>query len=163
MRRRKRSHERRVGAADPSRPSAAGVSRQLKPRRPTSLEESLGRTGPCFARSMRRGALVAARSARRRSRRKSACLERSARKRVDLRQHYVERRGSRTKRAIPTSPKMRRPLESSMVLSVETTLQHPRRGLIKLEDTVAVMEIGHDVFDDRARGWNSAAAKPPGR
>jgi len=58
---------------------------------------------------------------------------------------------------------MRRPLESSMVLSVETTLQHPRRGLIELEDTVAVMEIGHDVFDDRARGWNSAAAKPPGR
>jgi Xaa-Pro aminopeptidase len=32
---------------------------------------------------------------------------------------------------------MRRPLKSSMVLSVETTLQHPRRGFIKLEDTVA--------------------------
>ena len=72
-------------------------------------------------------------------------------------------RGSRTKRAIPTSPKMRRPLKSSMVLSVETTLQHPRRGFIKLEDTVAVTEIGHDVFGDRARGWNRAAAKPPGR
>ena len=40
----------------------------------------------------------------------------------------------------------RRPLESSMVLSVETTLQHPRRGLIKLEDTVAMTEIGHDVL-----------------
>src|SRR5215203_4145726 len=37
----------------------------------------------------------------------------------------------------------RRPLESSMVLSVETTLQHPRRGLIKL---VAMTEIGHDVY-----------------
>jgi hypothetical protein len=34
---------------------------------------------------------------------------------------------------------------------------------IKLEDTVAVTEIGHDVFGDRARGWNRAAAKPPGR
>ena len=57
----------------------------------------------------------------------------------------------------------RRPLESSMVLSVETTLQHPRRGFIKLEDTVAVMEIGHDVYGDRARGWNRAAVKPARR
>ena len=47
-----------------------------------------------------------------------------------------------------------RPLKSRMVLSVETTLQHPRRGLIKLEDTVAMTEIGHDVYGDRARGWN---------
>ena len=50
----------------------------------------------------------------------------------------------------------RRPLESRMVLSVETTLQHPRRGFIKLEDTVAVTEIGHEVFGDRAHGWNRA-------
>ena len=40
-----------------------------------------------------------------------------------------------------------------MVLSVETTLQHPRRGLIKL---VAMTEIGHDVYGDRARGWHRA-------
>ena len=57
----------------------------------------------------------------------------------------------------------RRPLESSMVLSVETTLQHPRRGFIKLEDMVAVTEIGHDVYGDRARGWNRVAAKPARR
>ena len=50
----------------------------------------------------------------------------------------------------------RRPLDSSMVLSVETTLQHPRRGFIKLEDTVAMTEIGHNVYGDWARGWNRA-------
>ena len=49
----------------------------------------------------------------------------------------------------------RRPLESRMVLSVETTLQHPCRG--------AVTEIGHDVCGDRARGWNRVAAKPARR
>src|SRR5215203_6341709 len=43
-----------------------------------------------------------------------------------------------------------------MVLSVETTLQHPRRGFIKLEDTVAVTETGHEVYGDRAHGWNRA-------
>jgi Xaa-Pro aminopeptidase len=49
-----------------------------------------------------------------------------------------------------------RPLESGMVVSVETTLQHPRRGFIKLEDTVAVRPDGYDVYGDRARGWNRA-------
>src|SRR5947209_19834252 len=33
-----------------------------------------------------------------------------------------------------------RPLEPGMVISIETTLPHPRRGFIKLEDTVAVTE-----------------------
>jgi Xaa-Pro aminopeptidase len=47
----------------------------------------------------------------------------------------------------------RRPLEAGMVISVETTLLHPRRGFIKLEDTVAVAEGGFDVYGDRARGW----------
>src|SRR5215218_7324178 len=47
-----------------------------------------------------------------------------------------------------------RPLETGMVVSVETTLQHPRRGFIKLEDTVAVTPSGYEVFGDRARGWN---------
>ena len=46
-----------------------------------------------------------------------------------------------------------RPLEAGMVISVETTLLHPRRGFIKLEDTVAVTEAGYDVYGDRARGW----------
>ena len=31
-----------------------------------------------------------------------------------------------------------RPLEAGMVISVETTMKHPTRGFIKLEDTVAV-------------------------
>jgi len=50
-----------------------------------------------------------------------------------------------------------RPLETGMVISVETTLQHPRRGFIKLEDTVVVTPTGHEVYGDRIRGWNRAA------
>lgn len=46
-----------------------------------------------------------------------------------------------------------RPLEPGMVVSVETTMMHPRRGYIKLEDTVAVTETGHEVFGAQARGW----------
>jgi Xaa-Pro aminopeptidase len=49
-----------------------------------------------------------------------------------------------------------RPLEAGMVISVETTLLHPRRGFIKLEDTVAVTPTGHEIFGNRARGWNLA-------
>ncbi len=49
-----------------------------------------------------------------------------------------------------------RPLEAGMVVSVETTLQHPRRGFIKLEDTVAVTARGFEVYGNRARGWNRA-------
>jgi Xaa-Pro aminopeptidase len=49
-----------------------------------------------------------------------------------------------------------RPLETGMVVSVETTLQHPRRGFIKLEDTVVVTPGGFEVYGDRARGWNRA-------
>jgi Xaa-Pro aminopeptidase len=49
-----------------------------------------------------------------------------------------------------------RPLEAGMVVSVETTLLHPHRGFIKLEDTVAVMPDGHKVYGNRARGWNRA-------
>jgi Xaa-Pro aminopeptidase len=49
-----------------------------------------------------------------------------------------------------------RPLEAGMVISVETTLQHPRRGFIKIEDTVVVTPTGHEVYGDRARGWNRA-------
>jgi Xaa-Pro aminopeptidase len=47
-----------------------------------------------------------------------------------------------------------RPLESGMVISIETTLQQPRRGFIKLEDTVAVTDAGWEAFGDRGRGWN---------
>ncbi len=49
-----------------------------------------------------------------------------------------------------------RPLEAGMVISVETTLLHPRRGFIKLEDTVVVTPSGFEVYGDRARGWNRA-------
>lgn len=46
------------------------------------------------------------------------------------------------------------PLEEGMVLSIETTMLHPRRGFIKLEDTVAVTKDGWEAFGDAARGWN---------
>jgi Xaa-Pro aminopeptidase len=49
-----------------------------------------------------------------------------------------------------------KPLEAGMVISVETTLVHPRRGFIKLEDTVAVTPNGFEIYGDRARGWNRA-------
>ena len=49
-----------------------------------------------------------------------------------------------------------RPLEAGMVVSVETTLLHPTRGFIKLEDTVAVTDSGHEVYGEGARGWNKA-------
>ena len=46
------------------------------------------------------------------------------------------------------------PLEPGMVVSVETTMKHPRRGFIKLEDTIAVTAAGHEIFGEGARGWN---------
>ena len=48
----------------------------------------------------------------------------------------------------------RRPLETGMVISIETTLKHPRRGFIKLEDTVAVTDAGFEIFGEGGRGWN---------
>ena len=50
------------------------------------------------------------------------------------------------------------PLLAGMVVSIETTMPHPRRGFIKLEDTVAVTETGWEGFGDRGRGWNRGAA-----
>jgi Xaa-Pro aminopeptidase len=47
-----------------------------------------------------------------------------------------------------------RPLEAGMVISVETTLLHPRRGFIKLEDTLAVTADGWEAYGDHGRGWN---------
>nr|WP_234890817.1 Xaa-Pro peptidase family protein [Sinorhizobium meliloti] len=47
-----------------------------------------------------------------------------------------------------------RPLEVGMIISVETTMLHPRRGFIKLEDTVAVTTDGYEMFGNRGRGWN---------
>jgi Xaa-Pro aminopeptidase len=51
-----------------------------------------------------------------------------------------------------------RPLEPGMVLSVETTMLHPTRGFIKLEDTLAVTATGHEMYGERARGWNRGGA-----
>ncbi|HEY5082458.1 MAG TPA: Xaa-Pro peptidase family protein [Bauldia sp.] len=47
-----------------------------------------------------------------------------------------------------------KPLEAGMVLSIETTLPHPKRGYIKLEDTLAVTADGWEAFGDHGRGWN---------
>jgi Xaa-Pro aminopeptidase len=55
-----------------------------------------------------------------------------------------------------TGHDMDRPLESGMVISIETTMSHPKRGFIKLEDTVLVTDQGHEVLGDGGRGWNKA-------
>src|SRR5258705_2657460 len=46
------------------------------------------------------------------------------------------------------------PLEAGMVVSIETTMKHTRRGFIKLEDTVAVTGNGYDIFGGTGRGWD---------
>lgn len=46
------------------------------------------------------------------------------------------------------------PLEAGMVISVETTMLHPSRGFIKLEDTLAITADGYEMFGERGRGWN---------
>jgi Xaa-Pro aminopeptidase len=51
-----------------------------------------------------------------------------------------------------------RPLEAGMVLSIETTMNHPRRGLIKLEDTVLVTDTGAKGLGDGVRGWQPTVA-----
>jgi Xaa-Pro aminopeptidase len=55
-----------------------------------------------------------------------------------------------------TGHDMDRPLESGMVISIETTMSHPKRGFIKLEDTVLVTDQGHEALGDGGRGWNKA-------
>lgn len=51
-----------------------------------------------------------------------------------------------------------RPLVPGMVLSIETTLAHPRRGFVKLEDTVIVTEEGFRAVGDGLRGWTRCGA-----
>lgn len=46
------------------------------------------------------------------------------------------------------------PLKPGFVLSIESWIEHPRRGFIKLEDTIAVSHDGHTAFADHGRGWN---------
>jgi Xaa-Pro aminopeptidase len=45
-----------------------------------------------------------------------------------------------------------------MVLSIETTMQHPSRGFIKLEDTVVVTADGWEGYGDTLRGWNRSGS-----
>ncbi|CAO3430003.1 M24 family metallopeptidase [Azospirillum endophyticum] len=49
-----------------------------------------------------------------------------------------------------------RPLKPGMVISVETTLAHSRRGFIKLEDSLCVTDAGCEFLGEGARGWNRA-------
>ena len=51
------------------------------------------------------------------------------------------------------------PLQAGMVLSIETTMLHPRRGFIKLEDTLAVTETGYEMFGTAGRGWNRGGSQ----
>ena len=53
---------------------------------------------------------------------------------------------------------MERPLEPGMVVSIETTVAHPKRGFIKLEDTIIVTETGYEALGDGGRGWNRAGS-----
>jgi Xaa-Pro aminopeptidase len=55
-----------------------------------------------------------------------------------------------------TGHDMDRPLEAGMVLSIESTMAHPKRGFIKLEDTVLVTKNGYEALGDSGRGWNKA-------
>jgi Xaa-Pro dipeptidase len=50
------------------------------------------------------------------------------------------------------------PLEAGMVISVETSVRHPTRGFIKLEDTLSVTGTGGVAYGDQGRGWNRIAA-----
>jgi Xaa-Pro aminopeptidase len=49
-----------------------------------------------------------------------------------------------------------RPLESGYVISIETTMAHPKRGFIKLEDTILVTDTGYEALGDGGRGYNAA-------
>ena len=49
-----------------------------------------------------------------------------------------------------------RPLEPGMVISIETTMGHPKRGFVKLEDTILVTKDGYEALGDGGRGYNKA-------
>ncbi len=51
----------------------------------------------------------------------------------------------------PTNP---RPLEAGMVLSIETEVIHPEVGHVKIEDAVAVTELGCEGLGDFGREWH---------
>ena len=45
------------------------------------------------------------------------------------------------------------PVQPGMVISIETAILHPRRGYIKLEDTLIVTDCGWEAPGDEPRGW----------
>jgi Xaa-Pro dipeptidase len=45
------------------------------------------------------------------------------------------------------------PFQEGMVISVETTMLHPTRGFIKIEDTLAITSDGYEMFGTKGRGW----------
>lgn len=49
-----------------------------------------------------------------------------------------------------------RPLEAGHVISIETTMAHPKRGFVKLEDTIIVTDNGYEAVGDGARGYTPA-------
>jgi Xaa-Pro aminopeptidase len=51
-----------------------------------------------------------------------------------------------------------RPLETGMVISIETEYRHPDVGHVKLEDTVVVTETGCDGLGDVQRDWYTVPA-----
>ncbi|MBV9457160.1 MAG: aminopeptidase P family protein [Bradyrhizobium sp.] len=53
-----------------------------------------------------------------------------------------------------------RPLQAGMVVSIETTMKHPKRGFIKLEDTIAVTPSGYEMYGESGRGWNTGGTAP---
>ncbi len=73
----------------------------------------------------------------------------------------TRRRGSPTAGRCLIRPTTPTPLEAGAVVSVETTLMHPTRGFIKLEDTVVVTDTGHEIYGEGARGWNKAGTALP--
>jgi Xaa-Pro aminopeptidase len=47
------------------------------------------------------------------------------------------------------------PLRRGMVLSIETAIKHPKRGFIKIEDTLAIDHTGRiEAYGDAGRIWN---------
>ncbi len=52
----------------------------------------------------------------------------------------------------------KRPLETGMVLSIETEVKNPEVGYVKLEDTVVVTPDGWQALGDSARDWTEADA-----
>lgn len=53
-----------------------------------------------------------------------------------------------------------KPLEPGLVLSIETWVENPTVGFVKLEDTLIVTEDGWEAPGDQGRGWNVIGPGP---